>query len=231
MHLFTSDIDWAPEEVISDTIELFSKYGVKCTFFCTHRSSVIQSIEKDFNFELGIHPNFLPVMNERIGTMTGVIENMLEIIPNPKGVRSHSLVQSSRLSIMFKNYGLKYQANTHLPYMKEITPFKLWNGLFEVMHNFEDDIHFLYKHSFDNPGLELFTQNLNVFNFHPIHIFLNTDCEKTFSNSRVYYNDPKELRRMRNIKKIGTRDLLVRLLKDHNRIFKKTLTVAEYLNV
>jgi hypothetical protein len=50
MHLFTSDIDWAPEEVIEDTIGLFNKYGVKCTFFCTHPSAVIDSIRSDSNF-------------------------------------------------------------------------------------------------------------------------------------------------------------------------------------
>ena len=50
MNLFTSDIDWAPEAVIEDTIELFNKYGVKCTFFCTHKSAVIDSIKNSSKF-------------------------------------------------------------------------------------------------------------------------------------------------------------------------------------
>lgn len=35
MILFTSDIDWASDEVIEDTIQLFESNNIKCTFFAT----------------------------------------------------------------------------------------------------------------------------------------------------------------------------------------------------
>ena len=59
MIVFTSDIDWAPDEVIFDTIKIFEKFNVKCTFFCTHKSKILDECNRDL-FELGIHPNFNP---------------------------------------------------------------------------------------------------------------------------------------------------------------------------
>jgi hypothetical protein len=230
MNLFTSDIDWAPEEVIEDTVALFSKYNVKCTFFCTHESAVINSIKKDANFELGIHPNFLPLMNQQVGTIEKAIEHVLNIIPDAKGVRSHSLVQSTPLLQTFKKYGLLYEANTYLPYWADIYPTKLWNGLVKVPHNFEDDIHFMFNKSFDSCGLNLENKKFNVFCIHPVHIFLNTDCENTYNNARKYYQDSTELLKLRNTTKPGVRDLLISLLENHNRLCNnKSYTVYEYL--
>jgi len=229
MNLFTSDIDWAPESVIADTIELFNTYNVKCTLFCTHHSAVIDSIKHDENFELGIHPNFLPVMTQQKGTINEAIEKVLEIVPDAKGVRSHSLVQSTPLFETFKNYGLQYEANTNLPYKNDIEPYKLWNGLVKVMHNFEDDVHFMYKHSFNDTRINTFENKLNVFSMHPIHIYLNTDTVQTYNNARVHYQNAGELIKLRNTKTWGTRDMLIGLLKNHHSSFNTSYTVFEYL--
>lgn len=232
MNLFTSDIDWAPEEVIEDTIELFNKYNVKCTFFCTHESSVINTIKKDPNFELGIHPNFLPVLNEKRGSIDEIMDNILKIVPDAKGVRTHSMVQSTPLLQTFKDYDLKYEANTYLPYWSDIKPTKLWNGLVKLPHNFEDDLHFLFNKSFDNCELNLEDQKFNVFCIHPIHIFLNTESETTYNNARKHYQDSKELIKLRNTKKKGTRDLLIFLLENHRRLCNdESFTVFEYLDI
>jgi hypothetical protein len=229
MNLFTSDIDWAPEAVIADTIDLFNTYNVKCTLFCTHHSAVIDSIKHDENFELGIHPNFIPVMTQQKGTINEAIEKVLEIVPDAKGVRSHSLVQSTPLFETFKNYGLQYEANTNLPYKNDIEPYKLWNGLVKVMHNFEDDVHFMYKHPFNDTRINTFENKLNVFSFHPIHIYLNTDTEQMYNNARMHYQNAGELIKHRNTKAPGTRDMLIYLLKNHQANFKTSYTVLEYL--
>ncbi len=232
MNLFTSDIDWAPEEVIEDTINLFNDYNVKCTFFCTHKSSVIESIKSDSNFELGIHPNFLPILNDKKGSINEILEDVLNIIPDAKGVRTHSMVQSTPLLQTFKDFGLKYESNTFLPYWSDIKPSVLWNGLIKLPHNFEDDLHFLYKKSFENCDLILENQKLNIFCIHPIHVFLNTECEQTYINAKKHYHNSKDLLKKRNTKKIGTRDLLISLLKNHNKICEgESYTVFDYLKM
>ena len=54
---FTLDIDWATEEVIYETVNLFSKNKIKCTLFCTHKSDVLSNIDKKL-FEIALHPNY-----------------------------------------------------------------------------------------------------------------------------------------------------------------------------
>ena len=41
--ILTSDIDWAPEEVIQDFLDLLQSFKAKCTLFCTHQSQVISN--------------------------------------------------------------------------------------------------------------------------------------------------------------------------------------------
>lgn len=229
MNLFTSDIDWAPEEVIADTLDLFSRYNVKCTFFCTHESNVINSIKSNENFELGIHPNFLPLMNNKEGSIKEAFEKVLKIVPDAKGIRSHSLVQSTPLINLFEEYGLKYEANSLLPYKNDIAPIKLWNGMIKVMHNFEDDIHFMYNHSFKDTIVKRYADKLNVYCMHPIHIFLNTDSQETYDKAKKYYHNPKELIKYRNVTNFGTRDLLIQLLENHRKHFSSSFTLYGYL--
>lgn len=229
MNLFTSDIDWAPEEVIADTLDLFSKYNVRCTFFCTHESNVINSIRSDKSFELGIHPNFLLLMNNKEGSINEAFEEVLNIVPDAKGMRSHSLVQSTPLMGVLKEYGLKYEANSLLPYKEDITPIKLWNEVVKVMHNFEDDIHFMYNHSFEDTIINKYADKLNVYCMHPIHIFLNTDKQSTYNRAKKHYHDPKELIKYRNTSEFGTRDLLIQLLENHYNHFNNSFTVFDYL--
>ena len=42
----TFDLDWAHEEVIEDTIDLISQSGVSSTWFVTHKSPILDNLEK-----------------------------------------------------------------------------------------------------------------------------------------------------------------------------------------
>ena len=114
MLAFSIDIDWAPEEVIIDTLSLFEKYGVKCTIFSTHNSyAVIKSNRK--LFEVAIHPNFNPFLTGTDKQVDDVIDELIELHPDAKGVRSHSLMQSTGINQRFADKGLVYDSNLLLP--------------------------------------------------------------------------------------------------------------------
>ena len=147
MIAFSLDVDWAPEEVIKDSLNLFENYGVKCTVFNTHDSNIINESNRDF-FEIGIHPNFNPLLDGNNNTNAdSIIKKLLKIYPEAKGIRSHSMTQSSRLLRLFKDNGLIYDCNQFFPYKWDLHPYKCWTGLKRIPYNWEDDIHFAYKKS------------------------------------------------------------------------------------
>lgn len=227
MIAITSDIDWAPEEVISDFLGLFEERNVKCTLFCTHESAVIKNCNREL-FEIAIHPNFNKVLEGQIQrNAKDIVEELITLYPEAVGVRSHSMTQSTSLLNLFKEYGMKYDSNHFLPYSKHLKLEKLWNGLVRVPYNWEDDIHYLYKNRFEEFGLDLRNETLNVFDFHPIHVFLNTDTEQTYLKAKVDYQVPAKLKERRDLNRYGARKALIALL-DHivsNRV--ETYTVKE----
>jgi hypothetical protein len=213
MIIFTSDIDWATEEVTAEMLAIFEKYQAKCTLFVTHPSQVLQNCNRNL-FEIGIHPNFNALLdnnNPQHKTQDTILDELLSWYPEAKGVRSHCMTQSTPILSKFAKKGLLYDANHFLPYQK-INVFKLWNGMWRIPYNWEDDIHYLYENSFDEIGMKLNNEDLFVFDFHPIHIFLNTDCEQTYIHAKPYYKKTNELKKYINTKKKGAKDILIYLL-------------------
>lgn len=212
--ILTSDIDWAPEEVIQDFLDLLQSFKAKCTLFCTHQSQVISNSDSKL-FEKAIHPNFNPSLME--GVPIGAEETLnkiLSIYPDAVGVRSHSMTSSTPLQVLFNEKGLKYDSNLFLPYKWNVKPFKSWTGLTTIPYHWEDDIHFSYGKNFEKIPFEKNKEfELMIFDFHPIHVFLNTDCEQTYLFAKKDYHDYNKLKTHVNNSRAGTRDFLIKLLK------------------
>jgi hypothetical protein len=219
MIIFTSDIDWTTEDVISEMIDVFEQYQMKCTFFATHDSKVLKNCNRDL-FELAIHPNFNPHLENRTTkSVDDVIDELLKIYPEAKGVRSHCMTQSSIILGKFAEKGLLYDANHFLPYQK-INVFKLWTGMWRIPYNWEDDIHYSYNKSFDDIGLTLNHDDLFVFDFHPTQVFLNTERAERYIKAKADYHDTEKFRKHRNETAIkGAKDALIyvfEMIKKHN---------------
>jgi hypothetical protein len=213
MIAITVDIDWAPEEVIEDTISFFKESNIKCTFFCTHKSHILERADKNL-FELSIHPNFNFLLEGKVGTAEKIIDDLLNIFPESIGIRSHSLMQSSVLLNLFAKKGMKYECNQFLPYARNVQPTVLWNGLLRLPFIWEDDTHWMYHKNFSSLDIDLDQGGLKIFNFHPIHIFLNTIDSNDYNKVKDHYQNPNELKIFRNQGPIkGVRDALILLIK------------------
>lgn len=212
MIAFTSDIDWAPDEVIRDMMSLFETYQIRCTLFATHKSAAINSCNKNL-FEIGIHPNFNSLLEGKGGSVDGILDEILNIVPDAKGIRSHSMTQNSILLVKFAERKLFYDANHFLPYQKNIIPFKLWTGMVRIPYVWEDNVHWAYNHSFEDCQIDLKKPGLKIFNFHPIHVFLNTENAARYNSAKQFYQNPDKLKKHRNSSVKGTRDILIQLLK------------------
>jgi hypothetical protein len=212
----TFDIDWATDEVLSDTIDLVEAAQVCATWFVTHDTPVLARLRDNPLFELGIHPNFNPLLDG--DTTQGrsaeeILDRLMAIVPEARAVRSHSMTQSSRLQNLFKDRGLEFECNHFIPEQSGIClkPWSLWNGMIKVPYCWEDDVAALYGRLEAFGELETRT-DLRVMDFHPIHVFLNMADMVHYDQTRDLHLQPEALRKYRNTEKIGARDVLKAVL-------------------
>lgn len=212
----TLDIDWCHDDVLIDSIELLEKYDISATWFVTHKTPLLERLKENPNFELGIHPNFNYLLegNHANGrSPEEVVDRLLELVPEAKSVRTHSMLQSSPILDLFSEKGLTHDCNHFIPWQSEIQlkPWRLWNNILKIPHFWEDDIAISYN---DNRCLTELNKNMSikVFDFHPIHIFLNSNCLKKYDKTRSIHYFTEQLINHRVSDKIGTRTKLIKLL-------------------
>jgi hypothetical protein len=167
--------------------------------------------------EIGIHPNFNYLLNGDIRygrNYKEVISYYKQLYPNSVSVRSHALTQSSLILDEFYTQGLKFDLNSFFPIINKegLVPFKiLSNGIIKVPFLWEDDIFFqnkekLYKEIFKGSGIR-------VLNFHPIHIFLNTEMVERYNDARPFFQNFSRLKKFVNNTTYGTRNILIDLMR------------------
>ena len=116
---------------------------------------------------------------------------------------------------------MKSNFNTIYDQLKSITfeseqsniilqPWKLWNGLLKVPHFWEDDAVCIYRNNTSITEL-LHRNGLKVFDFHPIHVFLNTESLSRYDETRQWHKSTSKLINHR-YSGHGTRSKLLQLL-------------------
>lgn len=214
----TFDIDWAHDDVLADCIGLVEQADVCATWFVTHETPLLARLRANPKFELGIHPNFNFLFN--LQTQAGasaeeVLERTLALVPEATAVRSHHMTQSSALLNLFRRKGLTHDCNHFIPTTAGITlkPWELWNGMLRVPYSWEDDLMCIYGQRTSLPSIaDLLKQDgLMVFDFHPIHIYLNTEDLQRYERTRTLHHQPVELMQER-FGGCGTRVALQSLL-------------------
>lgn len=193
----TIDVDWAHEEILQYTIDLLRGADISSTWFVTHESAVLSNLRGDNRFELGIHPNFNFLLegDSRNGrNVNEVIERIMAVVPDATSVRSHSMTQSTVLLQRLRDAGLTHDANQFVPAQSgiELRPWTLWNGMIRVPYLWEDDVHCMYGDALQLSDL-MRMGGLKVFDFHPIHVFLNTESLDRYERTRPYHQYPEEL--------------------------------------
>lgn len=213
----TMDMDWCSDEVLSFTLDILEKYKLNVTFFVTHDTKLLKRMRENDNIELGIHPNFNPLLNGDFcygKNIDEVISYYKKIVPEAVSVRSHSMTQSSPILDAFEKHGLIYDCNSFIPYSSDIDlkPYNHWTQkLIKVPYFWEDDVHCLYNWDW-NIEKYLNTDGLKVFDFHPIHIFLNSEKMSRYENVKSSLNDFDKLKKNINNKSFGSKDFLIDLL-------------------
>ena len=173
--VLTFDIDWAPDYAILKCLDLLASVGYKATFFATHPTPLNQEIVNRGHI-LGIHPNFLEGSSHG-SSVEEIVYKCFTYAPNAWCMRTHCLVQSTPL--LHEVFSKFPQLKLDVSLLMHRSPFAHkveWNfyGLSfdRLLYNWEDDAQFSSYE--DNTIPELFFGELTVFDFHPIHVFLNS---------------------------------------------------------
>lgn len=197
--ILSFDIDWAIDPVIDDVLDLLDEAGLKATFFITHQTETLNRIRANSKYELGIHPNFNPLIEKNPNALSAkeTLEQILKIVPEAKVLRSHGMTHSGRWLSLYKEMGIEFLSQYYMGGVNSIQPFAHINGLVEAPIFFADD-GFAYEsgqgknwdiESSIKPNKEF----LKVFNFHPIHIKLNTPDFTYYDKARHTFHSINEL--------------------------------------
>lgn len=189
-HLLTLDIDWAPDWMVADAAETLVRAGVRATWFATHRCPVLADLLREPLFEVGIHPNFLAGGSH--GTAPEeVLRHVLEFVPGARTVRTHSLFQSERHSqMMVEDFGLRTDCSQLLMDAAHVAPHRVrfsasgpW--LTRVPHVFQDNMFMFAGRTWSGDDPAFRTPGLKVFDFHPVHLALNSPDFATYSTLKA----------------------------------------------
>lgn len=229
--VITLDLDWAPDFVVKPVIDVFIENQIKSTWFFTHKIPVLDNVLRRHKelFELGIHPNFMK--NSTQGTSEkDVLDYCKELIPEAVSVRTHALVQNSKLLMTFaQDYSIKIDSSIFLPYARFLEPVAIQNQnsmLYRFPYYFGDHYYlssedltfeFIDLPKITSPGLKIFT-------FHPIHLYLNTVNIAQYENAKKDAWDEKRLIKHRNPDK-GIFSLFINMISyiKENNVQTKTL--------
>lgn len=240
--LLTLDTDWAPDFAIDGAADVLIEKKVKATWLITHSSPAVNRLKNHPHlFELGIHPNFLPSSTHG-RTIDEVLRHCLKIVPDAVSMRAHSLFTSTPiLSRVIETTDIQTDLSLFLPHAHYLQPVKFWwkkQSLIRIPFFFEDD----FEMESDNPRWQIAQilprvfAGLKIFNFHPIHIYLNSsdlvNYERLKKSAAVSLNLIKEQQaRPFILSKSGTKTLfleLVNRLSTTNSLRVKDLSLQYY---
>lgn len=219
----TFDIDWAPDWAIAACADACARRSIPATFFLTHDSPIVRSLQTEKLFECGIHPNFLP--NSSQGkTPADVLAYCLDIVPNARSMRTHSLVQSSPLFVELTRLApqIEVDVSLYLHLHPGLQPVR-WqfdrqaSPVWRLPYFWEDDFA-AADPGWDWAGPPPQSAGLRIFDFHPILIALNaarldcySDLKRSIGGGRLASVSEADVSRFRNAG-AGAKTFLERLL-------------------
>lgn len=191
MYCLSFDIDWASDEVIQYCIEKVIEAELKATIFATHDSRFLRFLEDKYpsQIEIALHPNYIKFLNKNQFNWEYEIKNLKQIYPSSIGVRSHGHFVSSQLLEHYIDLNMKYESGIYSDNFPLLSSLPYTDNFVRFSHFFQDDAHLIRKRSLDLNQIKLKSKGIKIFDFHPIHIFLNSPSIKYYESRKKYYHD------------------------------------------
>ena len=212
----TMDMDWANDGVLADTISLVEQLNIPVCLFVTNDTPMLKVFREHPLFTLGIHPNFLPQLTgQTTKSYRETIAEMLELVPEAKIIRCHALVDATPILVTAKEMGIRADMNLFIPASSGISPnaFCHFSGLRRLPFFYEDDA-WAIEPDAPSPERHILAPGdiLRIFNFHPIHLYLNTENMERYNRAKPHYHEFEKLAPFVNHGDgFGARDFLLRI--------------------
>ncbi len=186
--VITIDLDWAPDYMIEPIAAALIKRRVRATWLITHMSPAVDALRKRSDlFELGIHPNFLPGSSHGV-TSDEVIDHCMSLVPSARCVRSHGLMQSTRLlHELARREELCVDLSLYLHHCPSAAPCRFaYRGacLLRLPHVWEDDFEMECSDASWRLDPIQRLDGMKILNFHPVHVFLNCPSGEAYNAYR-----------------------------------------------
>lgn len=175
--VFSLDVDWAPDCVLEWALAQFTKRSLPVTVFATHATALLNNPPD--GVEVGIHPDFF-----RNPDHEQHIHELMALYPEAKGVRSHGLFEYSNLINCYRRCGLTWDSSQLLYRCDHIRPYRHPSGLIRLPIYWEDDDYFSDNPDWNIEHLHLDTPGVKCFDFHPIHLYLNSVSGEQYRKAR-----------------------------------------------
>lgn len=173
---FSSDIDWASEEVLDHFFNYIPFEEIKLTAFVTHESKKITELAYQKRIDRGIHPNFLDKSSHG-NSFREIIETCIKFAPEAIGFRSHRFFDVTDIThLLINEYRFKYVSNLGTTMANSIRPMLHESGLIFYPVFFEDGSHLYNELGLSiEPYIDYFSHpGIKIISFHPMNIVFNT---------------------------------------------------------
>jgi hypothetical protein len=184
--ILTFDIDWVPDFIINFVAEKLIEKNIPATWFVTHPSIAVERL-KDYPelFELGIHPNFRDNSSHGKDPLE-VIHYCLNLVPDARTMRTHGLIQSiSLFDTIIRETQIIADVTTYMPHTPNLIPAEYWREgrmMLRIPTYWQDELEMTRPQPIWEPDSLLNNgTGIKVFNFHPIHVYLNSIDSQPFS--------------------------------------------------
>lgn len=231
VHLLTFDSDWCPEWMLQETLNILKTRGMAGTFFLTDAPApaLRAQLAQANRVQVGIHPDFFSP--HAVGRAREILESLLEKVGPCTVCRTHGLFWWHGLGEHLRQLGFTDDSSLSAPGHSLKAPLRV-SGINRYPISM-GDWSLLDSRKNIKAALEAIDAfgPIRVFNFHPIHIALNTaSIDEWTEIKRLMRDDPERLRAMAEDNAHrpdpGLRDLFFKVL---DRIPPEQTTTFEHL--
>lgn len=229
MICITFDSDHMSDLRMDEFLNLFAIEG-NATFFCTQRYSSLD----ESHHEIAPHPTLVAQTD-----WTEILKKSRTDFPEAKGWRSHSCVYSHLIAEWLGKNAYNYVSVHDCFLQKSPRPIKHAWGVWQFPIYYMDNLDFSYKNFWENVSYKPFNPEIienslenngvYVYDFHPIHIMLNTPNVEYYMKVRNAFLSGEHIEKIR-WNGYGTANFFNLLMESMNKLGMKSINLFGALN-